>query len=109
MKVFLSHSTKDADFVEKLALALEANSFTPWRCEVDIDKGENFVAKINEGLAQSDVALLVWSPEAAKSAWTEEEWTALLARQIEEHKVRLAIVMLRDYPLPPAAAHQQLD
>ena len=99
--VFLSHSTKDADFVEKLAIALEANGFTPWLCEVDIEKGANFVSKINEGLAQSDVALLVWSPDAAMSAWTEQEWTSLLAQQVAEHKIRLAIVMLRDHPLPP--------
>jgi hypothetical protein len=100
MTVFLSHSTRDADFVEKLALALEASGFTPWRCEVDIDKGANFVSKINEGLAQSDVALLVWSPDAANSAWTEQEWTSLLAQQVAEHKIRLAIVLLREHPLP---------
>ncbi len=99
--VFLSHSTKDGDFVEKLALALDASGFTPWRCEVDIDKGANFVSKINEGLAQSDMALLVWSPDAANSAWTEQEWTSLLAQQVAEHKIRLAIVMLREHPLPP--------
>src|SRR5208337_4697590 len=71
------------------------------RCEVDIDKGANFVSKINDGLAQSDVALLVWSPDAANSAWTEQEWTSLLAQQVAEHKIRLAIVMLREHPLPP--------
>ena len=68
---------------------------------MDIDKGANFVSKINEGLAQSDMALLVWSPDAANSAWTEQEWTSLLAQQVAEHKIRLAIVMLREHPLPP--------
>ena len=71
MKVFLSHSTKDADFVEKLALTLEANGFGVFRCEVDIDKLENFVGKINDGLVQSDICLLIWSPNAAQSAWTK--------------------------------------
>jgi tetratricopeptide (TPR) repeat protein len=100
MKVFLSHSTKDADFVEKLATALADNGFTPWRCEVDIDKGENFVAKINQGLAQSDLALLIWSQHAANSAWTLEEWTAVLARQVEENRIRLGLVLLCDCPMP---------
>jgi len=84
-----------------LADALAGCDFAPWLCEVDIDRGENFVAKINEGLAQSDLALLVWSPDAAKSSWTEQEWTSLLAQQVEEHKVRLGIILLRDHPLPP--------
>ena len=100
MNVFLSHSTKDGDFVQRLATALEANGFTPWLCEVDIEKGANFVAKINEGLAQSDLALLLWSQHAANSAWTLEEWTAALARQVEENRIRLGIVLLRDCPMP---------
>ena len=100
MKVFLSHSAKDKEFVEKLALALKSADFEPWLCEVDIDKGENFVSKINQGLEQSDLALLVWSPDAAKSKWTEQEWTALLDQQVEQHKIRLAIIRLRDHPLP---------
>ena len=101
MKVFLSHSTKDKEFVQRLAAALEDADFKPWLCEVDIDRGQNFVTKINEGLGQSDLAILVWSPHAAESAWTEQEWTSALARQVEEHRIRLGIILLRDHPLPP--------
>ena len=50
MKVFLSHSTKDDAFVEKLAAAITGAGFEPWLCEVDVDKNENFVTKIEEGL-----------------------------------------------------------
>jgi len=100
MQVFLSHSTKDKDFVQRLADALTGADFTPWLCEVDIEKNENFVAKIEDGLVQADVALVVWSPDAAKSTWTKEEWTSLLARQVAEQKIRLGIVLLRDHPLP---------
>ncbi len=101
LRVFLSHSTKDKEFVQRLADGLTGAGFAPWLCEVDIETGANFVSRINDGLAQSDVALLVWSPDAARSSWTEQEWTSLLARQVEEHKIRLAIVMLREHPLPP--------
>src|SRR5271157_1999739 len=101
MKVFLSHSTKDAAFVEKLATAMTANGFEPWRCEVDIGKGANFVAEISNGLKQTDLTLLVWSPDAANSPWTEEEWTAVLKQQVEQSRIRLGIIMLREHPLPP--------
>lgn len=100
MKVFLSHSTKDKEFVERLASALQGAGFEPWLCEVDIEKGENFVAKIEEGLVQSDIALVVWSPDSAASVWTEQEWTSVLARQVAEQRIRLGIVLLRDHPLP---------
>jgi TIR domain len=100
MKVFLSHSTKDKEFVRRLADALTGAHFTPWLCEVDIEKNENFVAKIEQGLAECDVALVVWLPDAAKSDWTKEEWTSVLARQVAEQKIRLGIVLLRECPLP---------
>jgi len=40
-------------------------------------------------LTESDLALLLWSPDATKSNWTKEEWTAILARQVAEQKIRL--------------------
>src|ERR1700737_4515 len=79
MKVFLSHSTKDKQFVQTFAAALKAEKIEPWLCEVDIEYGHNFVAKIEEGLRDADLTVLFWSPEAARSAWTELEWTSVLA------------------------------
>ena len=58
MKVFLSHSTKDKQFVKTLAAELEAEKIEPWLCEVDIELGQNFVAKIEEGLRDADLTVL---------------------------------------------------
>jgi TIR domain-containing protein len=100
MKVFLSHSTKDKHFVETLAAELEAEKIEPWLCEVDIEFGQNFVAKIEEGLRDADLAVLFWSPEAAVSAWTQLEWTSVTAREISEARTRLGVVLLRDCAIP---------
>jgi hypothetical protein len=91
MKLFLSHSTKDKEFVETLAGELRANSIDPWWCEVDIEHGDDFVAKIDEGLKESDLVVLVLSPDAVQSAWTRREWTAALAREVEESRIRLGV------------------
>jgi hypothetical protein len=100
MKVFLSHSTKDKQFVQTLAAELETEKIEPWLCEVDIEYGHNFVAKIEEGLRDADLTVLFWSPEAARSAWTELEWTSVLAREISESRTRLGIVLLRNCSMP---------
>jgi tetratricopeptide (TPR) repeat protein len=100
MKVFLSHSAKDKDFVEKLAAAMTAAGFESWLCEIDVEKNDNFVIEIEKGLVWCDVALLVWSPEAAGSKWTTVEWTSVLHREVTEQRVRLGIVMLRKQALP---------
>jgi hypothetical protein len=100
MKVFLSHSTKDKQFVETLAAELEAEEIEPWLCEVEIEFGQNFVAKIEEGLRDADLAVLFWSPEAAVSTWTQLEWTSVTAREISESRTRLGVVLLREWALP---------
>ena len=100
MKVFLSHSTKDKQFVQALAAELEAEKIEPWLCEVDIEFGGNFVAEIEEGLRDADLAVLFWSPEAARSGWTRLEWTSVTAREISESRTRLGVVLLRDCAVP---------
>ena len=100
MKIFLSHSTKDKQFVQTLATELEAQKIEPWLCEVDIELGDNFVSKIEEGLREADLTVLFWSPEAAAADWTRLEWTSVTAREISESRTRLGIVLLRDCALP---------
>jgi hypothetical protein len=100
MKVFLSHSTKDKQFVQTLADELEAEKMEPWICEVDVEFGHNFVAKIEEGLRDADLTILFWSPEAGRSDWTRLEWTSVTAREISESRTRLGVVLLRDYAIP---------
>jgi TIR domain len=68
MKVFLSHSTKDKQFVQALAAELQAEEIERWLCEVDIEFGANFVAEIENGLRDANLAVLFWSPEAARSS-----------------------------------------
>jgi tetratricopeptide (TPR) repeat protein len=100
MKVFLSHSTKDKQFVETLAGELKAEEIEPWFCEIDIEYGANFVAEIEEGLREADLTVLFWSPEAARSDWTRLEWTSVTAREISESRTRLGVVLLRDCAIP---------
>ena len=100
MNIFLSHSTKDKKLVQSLADELKAEQIEPWLCEVDVEVGDNFVAKIEEGLREADLTVLFWSPEAAGSDWTRLEWTSVTAREISESRTRLCIVLLRDCAIP---------
>ncbi len=100
MRVFLSHSTKDKAFVEKLAGLLRAEEIEPWLCEVDLDIGHDLPVEISKGLKECELVVLVWSPEAAASPWTEIEWSAALHREVSESRTVLAVLMLRDCALP---------
>jgi hypothetical protein len=81
MKVFLSHSTKDQQFVEALAAELKAEKIKPW-------------------MRAADLTIVFWSVEAARSDWTRLEWTSVTAREICELRTRLGVVLLRDCAIP---------
>src|SRR5258708_2373543 len=100
MNVFISHSSHDKDFALKLSAALEAEKFDPWLCETKIEPAANWVMEIEKGLQTADLVLLLWSPEAAQSAATQDEWTSAWDRQITERRLRLGVVMLRRHELP---------
>jgi tetratricopeptide (TPR) repeat protein len=100
MNVFLSHSTRDKQFAVRLKEAMRQEDFLPWLYESEIEPNANWVARMEDGLRDADLVLLLWSPDAAASAATELEWTSALAREIRERRQRLGVVMLRQCDLP---------
>ncbi len=80
MKVFLSHSTKDKQFVQALAAELETEKIETWLCEIDIEFGQNFVAKIEEGLRNADLTVLFCSVAPQYPSLTEVFSPMWLAR-----------------------------
>jgi hypothetical protein len=86
--VFISYNRADEVWARELATRIEREKvdeksdsrllkvfFAPW----DVDVGENLVNRINDGLAKAKFVALIMSPEFFKSAWTNLEWTHLVA------------------------------
>lgn len=80
-KVFLSHSSKDAAFTDRLEADLKAAGATVFRVSAR-DSGD-FVKRINDALAACDYVVLVLTKDALASDWVESEMNAAirLARQ----------------------------
>jgi tetratricopeptide (TPR) repeat protein len=82
IRVFLSHSTKDDQFVRDLSEFLEnGGEIKTWADHHDIEPGQKFVSRIEEGL-EADAVLTVLSPDAVKSQWVDREWKAALGAGI---------------------------
>jgi hypothetical protein len=73
-KVFISYSRKDELFARALAVDLEACGAEIWIDIDDIPVGARWSAAIQEGLRQSQVMILITSPDAMASANVEDEW-----------------------------------
>jgi hypothetical protein len=109
--VFLCHNAVDKDWVRELGARLEAESIdgTPdgrrlrvFFDEWDIEKGENIVTRLGQGLASGAFVAVTMSPEFFASDWTRFEWTDVVARDPANKGGRLLPLRLRDLSLDGA-------
>ena len=98
--VFLSHSSKDKDFVRKLANDLTEMGHTPWLDERDIRAGESIVGKVGEGVAKADYVVIVLSNNSVQSGWFAREWEAKLWQEINQRKTMVIPVLFEDCEIP---------
>ena len=90
--VFISHSSADKDYVRPLKDALEAAGIKVWYDETSMQWGDGLRRKINEGLINSDYAIVVLSKSfLAVREWTERELDALYARETKDRTIILPI------------------
>jgi hypothetical protein len=81
-RVFISYSTKDADFATRLARDLRATGLSVWIAADSIAQGELWAAAIDRGLSECGIFVVALTPNAVGSGWVKIETAyALQARQ----------------------------
>lgn len=100
--VFLSYSSKDQEFVDRLADDLKLNDFDVWydRRQLDSYVGSSLLEKIQEGIKQASWLVVVLSPNATESKWVKEELNFGLARQLAEGSVFVLPILYKDTEIP---------
>lgn len=90
--VFISHASEDKDdFVRPLADALIAQGMNVWYDEMTLRIGDSLRQKIDKGLANSKVGLVVLSPSFIKKGWTNYELDGIVTRTVSGEQVLLPI------------------
>jgi hypothetical protein len=97
---FLSHSSRDKDFVRRLAADLTSRGITVWLDEQDILAGQSFVERISEGVYASDVFVFVSSEDSVKSEWAKKELNLAFSRQLSEANVFILPARIDDAEPP---------
>lgn len=72
-EVFLSHSSQDRAFADKIANTLRRHGIRVWYSETNIVGAQQWHDEIGKALARCDWFLLVLSPAAVKSRWVKRE------------------------------------
>jgi hypothetical protein len=78
---FISHSTKDYEFAERLYTDLIAKGVRCWFAPKDLKIGEEFPNRIEEAIRLYDKLLVILSEHSVKSSWVEDEVRAALEKE----------------------------
>ena len=86
---FISHSTKDHDFSDRLYADLQNKGVRCWFAPHDMPIGGRIVDEIDTAIRLRDKLLLILSEHSIKSDWVEDE----VSKAFEEERKRSEIVL----------------
>lgn len=90
--VFISHASEDKEAVVRpLAAALVAEGLNVWYDEFELRIGDSLRRKIDQGLANSRVGVVVLSHSFISKGWTNYELDGIVTRSVSGEQVLLPI------------------
>ncbi len=91
---FISYSSKDQDFAERLHADLQTNSVRCWFAPEDMKIGDKIRPSIDEAIRLHDKLLLVLSEHSVESAWVEKEVETAFEKERLQNRVILFPIRL---------------
>jgi len=89
-QIFISHSTKDDEFVKNLREALEIQKLVTWVDSRELAPGDELNPKVKKGIEEARAFIVVISQNAFNSEWVLKETKYALnvkKKQGEDYKV----------------------
>lgn len=100
VKVFISHNAADTVSGRRLGAQLKLVGADVWFDEWEIRAGDSIPGKVGDALDVFDVFVLLWSENAASSAWVQSELEVALTRKMNDRDIRLVPIRLDNAALP---------
>lgn len=80
--IFLSYSSKDKFFVEKLSETFKSIGIQTWLYEAEIEPGDSISGKIEKAINEHDYFGIILSKYSINSKWVQRELKAALSKEI---------------------------
>jgi hypothetical protein len=93
---FISYSSKDRPFAERLYADLQSKGVRCWFAPEDLKIGAEIRTGIDESIRNHDIVLLVLSETSVKSQWVHQEVETALAKEREQERTVLFPIRVDD-------------
>ncbi|MGJ8651593.1 MAG: toll/interleukin-1 receptor domain-containing protein [Opitutaceae bacterium] len=100
MPISISYSNIDSDFALNLTQQIFRKGGHVWIDQCEIVPGESIYEKVQEAFSSASVIIAILTPESLQSFWCKKEVATAMTREIEERRVLLIPVLLRDCEIP---------
>jgi hypothetical protein len=100
-KLFMSHSSLDKWFVNKVADDLKSLGHDVWLDERDIKVGQSIPQAIQKGINEADYVILFLSTNSVFSKWVEVEWVTKFMSEVESGSVKILPALIESCEVPP--------
>jgi hypothetical protein len=98
--LFLSYSSKDRVFAERLASDLTQSGVRVWWDQGEMKVGDSLNTKIQQGILGSRWLGIVLSPNSIASVWVERELNAGLIRELAQNEVIVLPLLYANCDIP---------
>ncbi len=105
-KVFISYSSKDRTFAERLAADFKRHGIDVWYDGWEMKVGDSLTRKIHEGIRESSYLAIVLSPDSVSSRWVRVELEAAINREIQTDSVFVLPILYQKCDLPVFLTHK---
>ena len=86
-EIFLSHSSGDRRFADKLAKALRRHAIPVWYSRTHLRGAQQWQQEIGQALQRCDWFVVVLSPQSVKSMWVKRELSYALNKKRFQDKI----------------------
>jgi hypothetical protein len=101
---FISHSSIDQEFAERLHADLQAKGVRCWYAPEDLKIGDRFRTRIDEAIRIHDKLLIILSENSVQSSWVETEVETAFERERRESRTVLFPIRIDDAVMETGAA-----
>jgi hypothetical protein len=105
-RIFLSHAHQDKDVARQISVALKEAGIEPWLDESELRPGDELLKTIARVINEVDYFAVLLTPTALTKAWVLTEMRMAMTSEIERHRPRVVVLLLKDCEVPVELRHK---